>query len=157
MKGEFIEQYEHTWGVFERIVAAFDEEVWAHPRCGTATPARIAFHILQGVKYYLEDSTSIHFPSGKSFEHNCWSVAEERLPSQRDVLECASILRGKTKMWLAEMDFEAENTSFSWAGTTKLGVVLFLLRHSVYHIGELGALLSESKKGEVEDHYVKAL
>jgi hypothetical protein len=55
------------------------------------------------------------------------------------------------------MDLHSENRAFEWAGETKLGVVLFLLRHSLYHIGELSSLLNESKNGDVEDHYVKAL
>jgi hypothetical protein len=55
------------------------------------------------------------------------------------------------------MDFEAENESFGWAGETKLGVALFLFSHTVYHLGELSALLSESSDGNVEDAYVKAL
>ena len=55
------------------------------------------------------------------------------------------------------MDYGAENKPFEWAGETKLGVVIFLLRHSLYHIGELSSLLNESKNGAVEDHYVNAL
>jgi hypothetical protein len=55
------------------------------------------------------------------------------------------------------MDFGAENRSFDWAGETKLGVVIFLLRHNLYHIGELSSLLNESRNGEAEDHWVKAL
>jgi hypothetical protein len=66
-------------------------------------------------------------------------------------------LQAKTEKWLSEMDFHAENRSFEWAGETKLGVVLFLLRHSVFHIGELSSLLNESKNGDAEDNYVKAL
>ena len=55
------------------------------------------------------------------------------------------------------MDFGAQNTAFEWAGETRLGVALFLLRHSLYHIGELSGLLNESKDGDVEDHFVYSL
>jgi len=54
------------------------------------------------------------------------------------------------------MDYDAENLSFDWAGRTKLGVVIFLLRHNLYHIGELGSLLNESRNGEAEDNWIKA-
>jgi hypothetical protein len=54
------------------------------------------------------------------------------------------------------MDYSAKNTAFPWAGETRLGVVIFLLRHSLYHLGELSSLLNESKHGDAEDHYVKA-
>jgi len=157
MKNEFVEQYEHTWRVFEGIVNDFDNDAWIHTGRGTITPVRLAFHILQAVKYYIEDSTTIVFASEKSFESNWETVTEESLPSQDDILICSSELKAKTKEWLSEMDFDSENTAFGWAGETRLGVVLFLLRHSVYHLGELSSLLNESKNGEVRDIYVEAL
>jgi hypothetical protein len=112
MKTELINQYEHSWRVFEGIVRDFDTDAWIHIGSGTTTPARMAFHILKGVKYYLEDSSTIAFASGKSFEFD-WETVDE--------------------------------------------VVIFLLRHSLYHIGELSSLLNESKNGVAEDNWVKAL
>lgn len=157
MKPEFIEQYGHTWRVFEEIVKNFDKDAWLHTGRGTTTPVRLAFHILQGVKYYIEDPTPMIFASGKTFKRDWQTAQEEELPSQKDILACIDELKGKTEGWLSEMDFDSENRSFEWAGATKLGVVLFLLRHSVYHIGELSSLLNESRNGDIEDIYVKAL
>jgi hypothetical protein len=156
MKTEFIKQYAHTWKVFERLVNDFDNNAWLHTGRGTITPVRLAFHILKAVKYYLEDSSTILFASGKSFDSNCETAQEEELPSQNDILACINELKVKTEAWLSEIDFSSENRSFPWAGETKLGVVIFLLRHSLYHLGELSSLLNESRNGDVEDHYVKA-
>ncbi len=157
MKTEFVNQYGHVWRVFEGLVKDFDQNTWIQTGRGTNTPVRIAFHLLQGVKYYLEDMTTIVFASGKSFDGNCWELPEENLPSQNDILVCVDEFRDKTENWLCKMEFEAKNTSFGWAGKTKLGVVLFMLRHTVYHLGELSALLNECRNGNVEDNYVKAL
>jgi hypothetical protein len=63
----------------------------------------------------------------------------------------------KTEIWLTEVDFQAENKKFHWAGKTNVGPVLFLLRHTLYHIGELSSLLNESKNGVADDNWVKAL
>jgi hypothetical protein len=156
MKDEFIEQYRHTWRIFEGIVRDFDDDSWVGEGCGPHTPARMAFHILQGVKYYIEDQSVVAFVSGRSFEGDWRTVSEEALPSRDDVLICLNELEAKTEQWLSEMDYDAENQAFDWAGKTKLGVVIFLLRHSVYHIGELGSLLVQSKNGEVEDNWIKA-
>jgi hypothetical protein len=157
MKTEFIKQYGHAWRVFERIVKDFDQDAWICTGRGPYRPARLAMHILQAVKAYIEDSTVILFASGKSFEGKCWEISENDLPSQNDILVCIDELRIKTETWLENMEFGAENKSFKWAGETKLGVVIFLLRHSLFHLGELSSLLNESKNGKVEDHYVKAL
>jgi hypothetical protein len=157
MKTEFIRQYEHTWRVFERLVKEFDGDAWVHTGRGAITPVRLSFHILQAVKGYIEDSTPVLFASGKSFDCDWVTVNEEDLPSQDDILACIDEMKGKTKQWLSEMDFDCENRAFLWAGKTKLGVVLFLLRHSLYHLGELSSLVNESRNGVVEDNYVKAL
>ncbi len=157
MKTEFINHYAHTWRVFERLVNDFDDNAWIHTGRKTTTPVRLAFHILKAVKYYLEDSSSTLFESGKLFDINCETAKEENLPSQNDILACIGEFKVKTEKWLSEMDFSSENKSFEWAGKTKLGVVIFLLQHSLYHLGELSSLLNESRNGDVEDNYVKAL
>ncbi len=154
---EFIHQYAHTWRVFERLVQDFDADAWLQTGRGAITPARLAFHILQSVKYYLEDSSTITFTSGKSFDGHWATVEKDSLPSQSDILACILEMQARTKKWLLAMDFGAENSSFEWAGETKLGVVIFLLRHSLYHIGELASLLNESKNGDVEDHYAQSV
>jgi uncharacterized damage-inducible protein DinB len=157
IKTEFLQQYEHTWRVFERLVKDFDSRTWKSTGRGATTPVRLSLHILQATKYYLEDSSNYQFASGKSFEINSETTQDDNLPSQKDILIAIDNFREKTEKWLSEMDFNAENMSFGWAGETKLGVVIFLLRHSLYHIGELSSLLNESKNGDVEDHYVKAM
>ena len=157
MKSEFIQQYAHTWRVFERMVRDFDSDAWMHVGRGTTVPVRISFHVLQGVKYYLEDASTSSFASGKSFETNCWEAEEQELPSQSDILACIDVFREKTGKWLSEMDLDAVNESFEWAGKTKAGIALFLLRHNVYHIGQLSSLLNESQDGDVEGHFVKAI
>lgn len=157
IKTEFLKQYEHTWNVFERLVNDFNSSAWMYTGRGTITPARLSFHILKAVKYYLEDQSEIYFASGKPFDNNSENAPEEDLPSQNDITISIRGFRKKTEKWLDEMEFSAENNSFAWAGETKLGVVIFLLRHSLYHLGELSSLLNESKNGDVEDHYVKAI
>lgn len=157
MKTEFIKQYGHTWRVFKALIQDFDQDAWLHTGRGATKPARLAFHILKAVKYYIEDSSMILFASGKSFESNPETAKEEELPSQDDMLASIDELGAKTQKWLSEMEFGAKNESFEWAGDTKLSVVIFLLRHSLYHLGELSSLLNESKNGNAEDNYVKTL
>lgn len=157
MKTEIINQYAHAWRVFEGIVKDFDEVSWIHAGCGTMTPAGDAFHILKGVKYYIEDSSAMVFPSGIPFESNPATMKRDELPSQNDIVAGIGELKAKTEQWLSEIDLTSENKSFPWAGATQLGVVLFLLRHNLYHIGELSCLLNESRNGVAEDNWVKTL
>ena len=157
MKNEFVSQYSHTWRVFERLVSDFDDEAWIHTGRNTTTPARLSLHILQATKYYIEDQSITRFLSGKIFDMDSATAKEDDLPSRSDILNCIDDLVKKTEKWLTEIDYLSVNETFPWAGKTKLGVALFLLRHSIYHLGELSSLLNESRNGDVEDNYVKAL
>ncbi|HSB01554.1 MAG TPA: hypothetical protein VLE49_12960 [Anaerolineales bacterium] len=157
MNTELNSQYSHIWRVFERLVNDFDDAAWIHTGRKATTPARLSFHILKATKYYLQDISAVEFASGKSFETNCETASEEVLPSRSDVIICIKEFAKKTENWIADMDLNCINQAFEWAGKTKLGVVIFLLKHSVYHLGELSSLLNESKNGEAEDNYVKAL
>ena len=157
MQNEFISQYAHTWRVFTRLVNDFDDEAWIHTGRNATTPVRLSFHILKATKYYIEDSSETIFASGKAFDINCEKATEDELPSKNDILNGIDSFSRKTEKWLFELDYKATNEAFPWAGKTKLAVVLFLLRHSLYHLGELSSLLNESRNGNVEDNYVKAL
>jgi hypothetical protein len=157
MKTEFIQQYAHTWRTLTGIVKDFDQETWLHYGCGTMTPARDTFHLLQGVKYYTEDTSTVAFASGKPFDSHCGTVSEDLLPSQADVLASIAELQIKTAAWLTDMDFAAENPTFPWTGQTRFSVALFLLRHMLYHLGELSSMLNESQQGAAEDNWFKTL
>ncbi|MCB2214245.1 hypothetical protein KQH50_02500 [bacterium] len=156
MKNEFIGQYAHSWKVFKRLVRDFDAEAWLHTGRGAMTPVRLSHHILGSTKYYIEDAEALHYASGKPFELDWVNCPDADLPSQADLLDMIETFAMRTERWLNERDYDAPNETFPWAGETQMGVVIFLLKHSLYHLGELSALLNESKDGEVEDHYVKA-
>lgn len=95
--------------------------------------------------------------AGKPFDGNWENLAAGNVPTQADILAGIEALQAKTEEWLSEMNFETENKSYGWAGATKFGVALFLLRHTLYHIGELNALLEESKNGRAKDNFVQTL
>jgi len=157
MKEEFIRQYSHAWDMFEGIVRDFDDEAWYESRRGVIAPSRIAFHILQSVRYYIEDRSTVELPSGKSFETD-WRAAEpEDLPTRKDIVSCIYDFSEKTERWITGKDLAGMNRTFSHAGKTGLGVILYLLKHNLYHIGELNTLLNESRDGKVEDNWTKAL
>ncbi len=158
MQNTFISQYSHTWRLFTRLVKDFDDETWIYTGRNATTPVRLSFHILKATKYYIEDASNIIFISGKAFDIiNCETAKEDELPSRSDILNCIDNFSRKTEKWLLEIDYMSTNEAFPWAGKTKLAVVIFLMRHSLYHLGELSSLLNESRNGNVEDNYVMAL
>ena len=156
MNYEFIDQFNHTWNILEGLTRDFDDEAWINLGHGYIVPVRLAYHILHSTRYYIEDPSAISFPSGKALDGDWLSMNIDALPSRSDVIHTLEVFRAKTEKWLTDLDLYGKNTSFSWAGKTKMGVVIFLMRHTLYHLGELNALLYESKNGNAEDNYIKA-
>lgn len=153
MNTELIHQYAHTWRTFQAIVSDFSSDGWLHTGRGVITPARLSFHMLQSMRYYIEDKTFTHFDSGLSFDLN-WETAEEKdIPSQQDIIAAAKSFEALTETWLGDMDLVKHNATFDWAGETLLGLALFTLRHFVYHMGELSSLLNESLDGRANDNF----
>ncbi len=138
---EFISQYEHTWEMFSRLVVRFDDDAWLQAGRGAHTPTHLSWHILNGVQFDWDPGTT----------------SDDTPPSQNEVLSYIAELRTTTTNWLSEMDYEAENETFPWTGKTRFSVALFLLRHTVYPIGELSMLLNESCDGVAEDSWIAAM
>lgn len=154
MSNEFKQKYGKTWRVFTKVVEDFDSNAWLNTGRLNYIPARLALHILQSTAYYLQDSGVQPLASGKPFTENCWTMAEEDLPSQAELTVYINTFKEKTENWLNIVDLGAENNSFDWTGNTNFGVILFSFQHCLFHLGELSSLLNESKNGKVEDHYV---
>ena len=154
MKSELLIQFEHTWKMFYKMVDDFDDKSWLKIGSGYITPARISCHILSGVKYYIEDHTNVVFNSGNIFDGN-WEKCEEReLPNRIDIEKCIHEFKKKIEKWINDMKLEDENKAFAWTGKMKMSVVLFLLRHMEYHIGEINLLLHISKNGDANDNWI---
>jgi hypothetical protein len=157
MKTDLIRQYDHFWKVLSRLVNEFDDRSWTATGRKATVPIRLSFHILHATQYYIQDTTIRTFASGKPFEIDFEKADVADLPSRDDVLQCIGELSSKTEEWLRGLDLSSSNQDFPWAGRTKLGVALFLLKHSTFHLGELSSLLNESRNGEVGDNFVAAL
>jgi hypothetical protein len=138
------------------MVNDFDSASWTATGCSYITPARIAYHILGGVNYYIENQTTEKLLSGKNNDWNWEHARIEDLPTQEDIIALIHFYKTKTDTWLDTMDMEAKNTQFDWTGKNKFSVAIFLLRHMEYHIGELNLLLHISKNGEANDNWIKA-
>lgn len=157
MRDEYIDQFRHFWRMFEEIIDDFDNKSWFQSGFALTTPARLAFHILQSTKYYINDRSQIELKTGKSIDADCSKLDDNDLPFKEDIILNIPSIKQKTDEWLQNIDFDSKNIQFNWTGKTMMSVALFLIRHSQFHMGEINALLNEYKKGNAEDHFAETL
>ena len=151
VKEEFSAQFDQTWSIFTEIVGSFPDDSWTSYGVGYVVPARVAYHALLGVEYYIEYKSNWGNRTGRDWS----SMATTLLPSQEDIQEYAEDLSTSLNQWLSRLDLDAENKRFEWAGKTQSGVLIFLLRHTMYHIGELNGLLYALTDGTIDDMWMK--
>jgi len=155
MRDEFIDQFSHFWRIYKSICNDFEITNWKDSGYGLTQPNRLALHIIQSTKFYIEDSSPLKYISGKSIENNSWDLKQEDLPEKEDVLSLVVDIELKTEQWLQNIKFNSPNDKFPWTGKTYGSIILFLLRHSQYHLGEMNCLLNNQLKGKAEDYFVK--
>ncbi|MDA3901120.1 MAG: hypothetical protein PF637_11455 [Spirochaetes bacterium] len=157
MKEEFINQFNHFWKTFDLIVNDFNESSWNEYGYGLIIPSRTSFHIIKSTKDYMKDKTAIKYKSGKVINENWSSIEEKDFPSIEDLSFLIMDMKIKTKQWLDNLDFESENIDFKWTGNSKLSIVIFLMKHSYFHLGEINCLLNEQEKGKAKDNFVNSV
>lgn len=157
MRREFANQFDHFWRTFESVLSDFDEQSWSDLGYGRTKPNGLAFHILLSTKYYIQDSTPVILENGETFEADLDQLKPDEWPTKDDIKCITDVLKYKTKDWLLELDFDGVNEEFKWTGKTMGSVVLFLLRHSQYHLGEMNSLLNEHLNGKAEDYFANTL
>ena len=144
-------QMDQTWRMLEAQVETFDDDAWLTEGCGYVTPARVALHTVLGVGYYIGHSSEL----GRRFGDSWSTVEPDELPSREQLLTHSAEVKQAFDVWLRTLTLEAENDAFPWCGPTQFGVLLFLVRHTLYHIGELNALLYRNRGGEVDDMWME--
>ena len=136
------EQFERGWKMIEATVDQFPDDQWRTAGKGYLNPARLAYHAVETVDFYISDLEE--FPFGARFGGGWEELPADKLPSRAEVLTYLVEVRQKMREWLDRFDdqsIQAENTRHPWCGSTMHGFALYVLRHSLHHHGEINALL----------------
>jgi hypothetical protein len=133
-------QYTRIFEMLRDATRAFDDEQWAAGE-GLLVPWRIALHAVDTIDFYLHDEPD-HGVFGR---FGClWKgESDETRPSQAQLLAYVDEIEARGRAWLAakgDADLLAP-TGFPWTGDSRLEQLIYSLRHSQQHVGELNAIL----------------
>jgi hypothetical protein len=152
MKANIAKQFEQFFRMFERVVEDYDDRSWNQSGHGITVPTNLSFHILQSIKYYSYNTAGFARVGCEELSHD-YKAMERMVVAQADILANIRSLKPQLLAWIDSIDLDAENPDFKWTGCDMESVVIFIIRHSYFHLGELNALLNEQKNGEAEDHF----
>jgi hypothetical protein len=141
-------QFENAWDMLKEAIENFSPDQWKKAKNEYFIPARVAYHAIETVDYYCQDNLK-GFEWGGRFGVD-WETGErDRLPQQQEVLKYLDDIRKKSSDWiknLGDQGLLSPDKVFFLEGMTHLDRVLYVLRHTHQHLGEL---CSESRNRNV--------
>ena len=146
---EILAQYLHTWKMLDRLVGEISDEEWDVQASDYLRPGRLAFHIMLSAEFYTDQMS----PMRERFPKQWDEFHAEAVPDRATFRAYAQrVQKGVARWLLGELDAPEER--FPWAGTTRRSVALFLLRHTLYHMGEMNAMLFRGRNGATADPWM---
>ena len=139
---EFLDQFEHQFKTLDSLYDRVNDGAWDYSDPRVKGAWRWMAHVLETAEFYLgevNDGFSWGHRFGLDWEdEQAVSPSREAMQAyQKDVVQLTrSVLSGKTDRDLVESE-----TVHPWTGKIYLGKLLYLMRHTQQHIGDINRVL----------------
>jgi uncharacterized damage-inducible protein DinB len=137
------DQFERMWTMLRETIDNCAEEEWKREAGHWfLLPSRLAYHTIETVEFYSRQS-----PEGMDWNGRFgvdWETREtERLPDREPMVNYLDDIRGSLREKLQSLPDEALTAehAFPWTGATPLERMIYTLRHSMFHVGQIQAEL----------------
>ena len=143
MVEDLADQYRRAYEMLYAVVDKIPADKWTSGLTEGCVPARIAYHAVEALDFFFCGKPDSEYSWGHKFGGSWADLPPERLPTKEELLAYAQETEARAGEFLGEMDDENLSAPFQlydWAGKTKLGQLVYALRHTMHHQGELAAL-----------------
>ena len=142
------QQLEATWKQWRKAIVDIPAEHWKTVDIDYLIPARHALHVINTVDGYCRNAqaeswnglTESHF--GRPLDWEGTPAGE--LPDQAECLAYLEAVRQHTQSWLSDLGDRgllAPQQAFPWTGPNVLSRMIYVIRNSQDHTGQLNAEL----------------
>jgi hypothetical protein len=138
------DQWARTWSMWEEMIQSIPDEEWARGEIDYLIPARHLIHVTVGEDVFSANTPLDEFDQSKWFGVPAWETAASDLPSKEIALGRLAVFRSTVEARLSQLTDEAllePEEAHPWTGQTRMSKILFSLRHTQHHLGEINAEL----------------
>lgn len=138
------EQYRRMLSMWREEVKNIPAKEWASGEIDYLIPARHLCHLIVSADYYTGEKTPEEYDWNCYFNGDWEGMTLEELPRKTAALKRLSEFEKLLMSRLAKLsdeDLLRKERQSPWTGETLAGKLLYLLRHSQHHVGELHAEL----------------
>ena len=140
-------QFSRMWQLLSEVIETTPENLWREDLRSLPAPSRLAYHIVETVLFYIGE-TEKNFPWGKKFGVSWEAATESELPTKAQVNEYSEEVRKNVDTIFAEgsdTKFLEPQEIFRWTGETLLDRLIYILKHSYYHLGQINQTIKASE------------
>ena len=142
--GELQDHYERQFKTLDTVYDRTNDEAWAYADQRLKGIWQWMAHALETIEFYLGRYDAEGFPWGHRFDLDWEDDQAQSIPSpeamriyQEDVRALVTQLLGSK----TDADLLASESTHPWTGQTYLGKLLYVMRHTQQHIGDINRVL----------------
>lgn len=139
------DQWARVWDMWEEMIRTIPDDEWTTGDVDYLIPARHLVHVVVCVDLFTADTPFDQYDPTELFGGGSWGMSPEELPSKETALAKLTDTRAAVKERLAKLDdaalLELEKLC-AWTGRTRMCKMLYVIRHTQHHLGEVNAELS---------------
>jgi hypothetical protein len=145
MKADLIDHFNRQFATLDTLFTSVNDEAWRGSDQRLKGIWQWMAHVLEVFEYYFGEQSHEEFQWGHRFGVD-WEIPKpETIPSPDDMRQYLEDVRRLAIQQLerrSEEDFAAPETVHKWTGSTFLARMLYLLRHTQQHIGDMNRVLA---------------
>jgi hypothetical protein len=138
------EQMKRSWKMLRTAIEGFEADEWQAGERSELVPARWALHAIEAGDFYAKPSPE-GFTWGRRFQADWEGSPPKELPTQEQTLVYMKDVARELDDWLTSASGEellGEN-AFPWTGANPMSRMIYLMRHTQHHAGEMNMLLRQ--------------
>jgi uncharacterized damage-inducible protein DinB len=139
------DQWARVWNMWEEMIRTIPDDEWTKGDIDYLIPARHLIHVLVCDDAFTGGTTLDQYDGSHLFEVREWGTPPEELPSRDVALAKLADIRVIVGQRLAKLNDAAllePEELHPWTGKTRMDRLLYVLRHSQHHLGEMNAELT---------------
>jgi hypothetical protein len=153
LRDEYTDHFERQFKTLSGIYTTVNERAWRYEDVKIKGVWQWTYHTLETIEFYMGDRTT--FDWGNHFGVDWEDHGAKASPEPKAMALYQEMIREKTLTELAHKEdssFSQTETVFAWTGATYAGRLMYLLRHTQQHIGDINQVLRLSECKTLEWH-----
>jgi hypothetical protein len=141
---EVLDQFERQFKTLDTLYDRVNEGAWAYADQRIKGAWQWMAHLLETIEFYLGTRGADAFPWGQRLHVDWENGQADPIPSQeamRAYQEDVQALVAQVLGSKSDADLAAPESLHPWTGQTYLGRLLYLMRHTQQHIGDINRVL----------------